>query len=105
MKEEFLLHIFHIFFVGVFFGYIGVQRTRIPDLVFPLLIVIGAFVILHHALIIFRKGGKIINWIHVLLVGPLLVYIGYFAKKTPTICFDFMLLLAFASIGYHTYTI
>jgi hypothetical protein len=40
--------------------------------------------------------------IHILLIGPLLIWIGYKKEKTPLYAFDLLLMLGFASIGYHT---
>lgn len=41
--------------------------------------------------------------IHVFIIGPLLVYIGYNGEKTTRTIFEILLMLAFASIGYHLY--
>jgi hypothetical protein len=44
-----------------------------------------------------------VNLIHILLVGPLLVYIGYNRENTKRKYFELLLMLGFASIGYHGY--
>jgi hypothetical protein len=47
--------------------------------------------------------GYWVNLIHILLVGPLLVYIGYNSEKTHRLYFELLLMLGFAAIGYHGY--
>jgi len=37
------------------------------------------------------------------VVGPILVYIGLMKKETPFKAFEIVLMLAFASLGYHGY--
>ena len=52
---------------------------------------------------IIKKESIWISLIHILLVGPLLIYIGYNAEKTSRKFFELLLMLGFASIGYHLY--
>jgi hypothetical protein len=40
-----------------------------------------------------------------LIVAPLLAYIGYYGKETPSAAFEALLVLAFAAFGYHTYSL
>ena len=47
--------------------------------------------------------GVWVNLIHIMLVGPLLIYIGSHGIKTPRLYFELLLMLGFASIGYHGY--
>ena len=44
-----------------------------------------------------------INYLHILIVGPLLLFIGYKNTETPRYAFELLLMLGFASIGYHLY--
>ena len=44
-----------------------------------------------------------VSLIHIVLVGPLLVYIGYMKEETKIPYFKLLLMLGFASIGYHGY--
>ena len=45
------------------------------------------------------------NYIHIFLVAPLLVLIGFYGKETSYVFFQYCLMLAFASFGYHAYSI
>ena len=107
MYPESLVHLFHILIVGSLFLYVGIERTNIPSFMFPLLLGLGVIVILYHMFKVYtymKQGrGYWVNLIHILLVGPLLVYIGYNGEKTARLYFELLLMLGFASIGYHGY--
>ena len=107
MNPESLVHLFHILIVGSLFLYVGIQRTHIPTFMFPLLLGLGVIVILYHIFKVYTymKLGKgyWVNLIHILLVGPVLVYIGYNGEKTQRLYFELLLMLGFAAIGYHGY--
>jgi uncharacterized membrane protein YqhA len=70
---------------------------------YPVLIVVGAIVLLYHAISMVKNKGKRawINLIHIVLVVPLLAYIGYKNKETSRKFYELLLMLGFASIGYH----
>lgn len=107
MNSETLVHLFHILIVGSLFLYVGIERTNIPTFMFPLLLGLGVIVILYHIFKVYTymKLGKgyWVNLIHILLVGPVLVYIGYNGEKTQRLYFELLLMLGFAAIGYHGY--
>jgi hypothetical protein len=107
MNPESLVHLFHILIVGSLFLYVGIERTNIPSFMFPLLLGLGVIVILYHMFKVYtymKQGrGYWVNLIHILLVGPLLVYIGYNGEKTARLYFELLLMLGFAAIGYHGY--
>jgi hypothetical protein len=42
---------------------------------------------------------------HVGLIAPLLLYIGYQQKDTPRQAYEMLLLLAFAAVGYHLFSL
>ena len=109
MSKEALVHWFHLLIVGSLFLYVGTQRTTIPKLMFPILLGLGVVVILYH---IYKGYNNMLhgkgywpNLIHIILVGPLLVYIGYHGTKTARLYFELLMLLGFAAIGYHGYYI
>jgi hypothetical protein len=107
MNSETLVHLFHVLIIGSLFLYVGIQRTNIPTFMFPLLLGLGVIVILYHIFKVYTymKLGKgyWVNLIHILLVGPVLVYIGYNGEKTQRLYFELLLMLGFAAIGYHGY--
>ena len=107
MNSETLVHLFHVLIIGSLFLYVGIERTNIPTFMFPLLLGLGVIVILYHIFKVYtymKLGkGSWVNLIHILLVGPLLVYIGYNGEKTARLYFELLLMLGFAAIGYHGY--
>jgi hypothetical protein len=69
---------------------------------------LGIFIILYHAYkrhvkVNSGKNPWVKNLIHILIVGPLLIYIGYNKKATPRSAYELLLMLGFATIGYHGY--
>jgi len=107
MNIEILVHLFHILIVGTLFLYVGITRDKIPSLMFPILLALGVIILVYHIYKAYNymKAGKPywVNLIHIILVGPLLLYIGYNRKNTSRRYFELLLMLGFASIGYHGY--
>jgi hypothetical protein len=107
MEIEKYLHLFHILIVGSLFLYVGIIRNEIPSLMYPVLLGLGLIIIFYHCFKVYNyiKLGKSywVNLIHIFIVGPLLVYIGYNRENTSRLYFEILLMLGFASIGYHGY--
>ena len=107
MDTHKLVHLFHILIVGGLFLYVGINREKIYSGIFSVLFYLGLIIVLYHLYKIYNylQAGKGIwvNLIHVFIVGPLLVYIGYNGIKTSRKYFELLLMLGFASIGYHLY--
>ena len=102
-----LVHLFHILFVGTLFLYVGIARTSIPKWLYPVLLGLGIIICLYHAYKVYNyiknKKPYWVNLIHIFLVGPLLIWIGYNKENTSRKYFELLLMLGFASIGYHSY--
>ena len=107
MDTHTLVHLFHILIVGGLFLYVGINRENIYGGLFSVVFYLGLVIVLYHVYKIYGylNNGKSIwvNLIHVFIVGPLLVYIGYYGEKTSRKYFEILLMLGFASIGYHSY--
>lgn len=106
--ERLFLHLVHVIIFGSLFLYIGLTRTAMPNYMFTVSLVLGIIIILYHSFKLFLKVtkkefGGWINLIHIFIVGPLLLYIGYTNKDTSRKYFELLLMLAFAVIGYHGY--
>ena len=98
-----LVHLFHIIFVGSLFLYVGIKREKIPQMMFPFLLGLGIFIILYHIYKATLGKHPWVNYIHIFLIGPLLMYIGYMNKETSRKYYEILLMFGFASIGYHGY--
>jgi uncharacterized membrane protein len=105
MDKLFYVHLFHIIIVSSLFYYIGTAQDKLPKFIYPILIGLGFFIILYHIYKSLYKSDAWINYIHILIIGPLLIYIGFNKNKTPRKFFEIILMFAFASFGYHTYYI
>jgi hypothetical protein len=107
MEIETYVHLFHILIVGSLFLYVGITRNKIPSLMYPILLGLGLIIIFYHCFKVYNyiKLGKgyWVNLIHIFIVGPLLVYIGYNRENTARLYFEILLMLGFAAIGYHGY--
>ena len=107
MDTNQLVHIFHIIVVGGLFLYVGINREKIYSGLFKLLFYLGLIIVLYnlYKVYCYLNDNKSIwvNLIHIFIVGPLLVYIGYNGEKTSRKFFEILLMLGFASIGYHAY--
>jgi hypothetical protein len=107
MDYDAFVHLFHVLIVGSLFLYVGINREKIYKPLFNILLFLGFFIIFYHLYKIYGYlnvgKGIWVNLIHVFIVGPLLVYIGYNGEKTTRKFFEILLMLGFASIGYHLY--
>lgn len=110
MDTHLLLALFHIFFVVPLFIYVAINKSDTLEVVYKGLLGLGLFIVLYHAgKAYFRwlasSSMLWINVIHILFVGPLLVYIGYYAKNTPRPAYEMLALLGFSALGYHLYSL
>ena len=107
MDKNFLVHLFHILIVGGLFLYVGIKKLEIPNFMYSFLLILGIIIIGYHGFKVYKKLKEglnpWVNYIHIFLVGPLLVYIGINKEKTQRLYFEILLMSGFAAIGYHTY--
>ena len=99
------LSAFHTLMVGPGLIYVGFSPQSLSNSAYSGLLVLGAFVFVYHAYRAYNKlkDGKSawINWIHIFLVAPLLMIVGYLKKDASRRYFEMLLLLGFAALGYH----
>jgi hypothetical protein len=107
MENKLFLRIFHIFFVGSLFLYIGIVQKKMPYFLYNIILFLAVFIFFFHlykAFVKFALGYTIwVNLFHILVITPLLFIIGIYRKKTPRYIFEFILMLSFSAIGYHGY--
>jgi len=107
MTKQVLVHLFHILLVGSLFLYVGIMGHKISLFMYPFLKYLGIIIILYHSYKAYVKisEGKSawVNYIHIFLIGPLLIKIGYDGDKTSRKYFELLLMAGFATIGYHGY--
>ena len=108
MDAHVIVNLFHVLLVAPLFIWVGIAKSSIPFYVFNFVLILGIIVTLYHAyktFIRFQKNSGLIwiNLIHVLIVGPLLIYVGANKKDTPRWAYELLLLTGFAALGYHVY--
>ena len=108
--NHFMLSLFHILIVSPLLLFVGFQRADTPIWLYHTLLVLGAIILLYHG---FRlsirlhdnSGYAWVNMIHILFVEPLLLYIGYHKKETPRSAYEMIMMLGFAALGYHLFSL
>ena len=108
MDPYLLIAILHVGLIVPFLLWIGFQRAATPEWVYHVLFGTGLLILAYHG---FKAVGRFfaksqflwVNVIHVLFVAPLLLWIGYHAKKTERPAYDMLLIVAFGAFGYHLY--
>ena len=101
--KEFIVHLAHILIFSTLLGYIGIQQREMPKVMYIIILSLGALVIFYHIYKSLFKKDAWINYVHIFIVGPLLVFVGLYKDETPRKVFEIILMLAFASFGYHGY--
>lgn len=106
MDAHLLLALFHLVAIVPLFLYVGFQRAATPDWLYHVLFGVGLVVLAYHAMKSFtrwvaKSPSVWINLIHVAIVAPLLIWIGYFGKKTGRPAYEMLLMVGFAALGYH----
>ncbi len=72
--------------------------------------VVGILITLYHGYksILKLKAGSQSLWVnllHVLFVGPLLIYIGLNEQQTPRAAYELLAITGFGAAGYHIYSL
>ena len=108
MDTYLLVAIFHVVLVAPALLYVGFQRAATPDWMYNVLLAFGVLVLVYHG---FKSIGRVlakspfawVNLLHVLVVAPLFLWVGYYGKRTGRPAYDMLLLIAFAAFGFHLY--
>ena len=106
MDAHLLIALFHLVAIVPLFLYVGFQRAATPDWLYHVLFGVGLLVLAYHAMKSFtrwvaKSPSVWINLIHVAIIAPLLIWIGYFGKKTGRPAYEMLLMVGFAALGYH----
>ena len=85
LDNHFWLSIIHLILIVPLFLYVGFKRADTPNWLYVALLTIGCVIFVYHG---FKLGirlknkssGAWINAIHIAIIAPLLMYIGYHKK-------------------------
>jgi hypothetical protein len=110
LDQHFVLSIIHLVLVVPLFLFIGFQRSATPSWLYLATLAIGIVIFLYHGvklLVRLQTSSSYwwVNALHVAIVAPLLIYIGYFKKETPRFAYELLLMLGFAAAGYHLFSL
>lgn len=100
------IYALHVFLIAPLLLFVGMKRDETPAWIFGLFGVMAAIIFLYHGAKAYSKfaagaSGAWINYIHILLVAPLLAYIAVWKEGTPRRFFEMLMMIAFAALGYH----
>jgi hypothetical protein len=109
MASHIPINLFHILVVAPFFLYVAFVRGQLVPWIFNVLLGLGAIVLFYHLFASYKKWAAQspslwVNLIHVIAVAPLLIFIGVKGYDTPRWAFEILAMLAFATVGYHLYS-
>lgn len=106
MDVHLLLAVFHIFFVVPLLLYVGFERAATPEWLYTILFGLGVILLVYQGSkavlrYLARSSAAWVNIFHVLIVAPLLLWIGYHGKKTERPAYELLLIAGFGALGYH----
>lgn len=110
MNSHIPINLFHILLVAPFFLYVAFVRGQLVPWVFSVLFGLGLIIFIYHSYktILKWKANSLSVWVnilHVVLVAPLLLFIGASAYDTPRWAFEVLAMTGFAALGYHLYSL
>jgi hypothetical protein len=103
-----ILSLLHVLFIAPLFFAIAFFRSTLSVWAFRALFGLGLFVLLYHSYKFFLKlsqnsSGAWVNAVHILIVAPLLIYIGLEQKEAKRAAYEISIMVGFAVLGYHLY--
>jgi hypothetical protein len=104
MDEHFYVALGHAVVIAPSLIYIGLAREKLSQSAFMAIGVVGIGIFFYHAYKFYSRADYESGWInliHVLLVAPLLVVIGFYGKQTSRRFFEMLLMVGFSALGYH----
>jgi hypothetical protein len=103
ITRSLVVHLFHILFVGGLFLYLGIRQNAAPAWLYPALLFLGIAIIIAHGLKLIKNRYSLISWFHVLIVAPLVLYIGRTGPHAPQLAYRFIFAAGILAIGDHAY--
>jgi hypothetical protein len=100
----------HLFIIAPLLLYIGTHRESTPYYLFTILFYTGLFVLLYHSIRFALRfmntySYHYVNLIHIFIIAPVLIWIGYKQKNTLRMWYELLMMLVFSLIGYHIFKI
>ena len=108
MDAHFYVALGHALVIAPALIYIGLAREKLSQSAYMAIGATGIGIFFYHAYKFYSRADYESGWInliHVLLVAPLLMVIGWYGKQTSRRFFEMLLMLGFAALGYHGLTV
>lgn len=105
-----VLSLVHLFlFIPALFA-VAFFRSDMPPWAFIACLTAGLGIGAYHAYRLYGRlmSGSSYAWVnafHLLILAPLLVWIGVHGRETARSVYEALLMVAFAGLGYHLYSI
>lgn len=105
-----MLSIFHIFLISPLLIFIGLSRANTPVIIYNTLFITGMLILIYHSFRFISRWSTNhfehlwINVLHICIIAPLLIYVGYMKEYSIKPTYELLLMLGFASLGYHLYS-
>ena len=103
INRSLIVHLFHIIFVGGLFLYLGIRQNAAPTWIYPALLFLGVAIIIAHGLKLIKNRYSLISWFHVLVVAPLVIFIGRTGPHAPQLAYWLITAAGVLAIGDHAY--
>ena len=104
MDAHFYVSVGHALAIAPALIYIGLAREKLSQSAFMGVGAVGIGIFFYHAYKFYSRTDYESGWInliHILLVAPLLMVIGFYGKQTSRRFFEMLLMVGFSALGYH----
>ena len=110
VDSHILLSLGHLLILAPALLYVAFSRAATPGWAYSTLLFVGLFMLAYHGYrafvrIVKKSSYAWVNLIHVMVVAPLMIYIGYNRQDTPRAAYEMLAMLGFAAVGYHIYSL
>ena len=96
-----LLAIVHALIIGPLLIALGEAGKSLPNEAFSAVAIVAIIIAAYHTYRYFTNGMRGINLFHILVVAPVLLYIGIRGKSHAGFAFPLATMIGFAAIGYN----
>ena len=102
------INLLHVLIIVPLLYLLYSNREKLSKNVCNIIMVISVIGFIYHYITLknLPDNKKYMDWIyltHLIIIFPLLFYIGYNCTETKRKYFELLLLIMFAALGYHTY--
>lgn len=99
------INLLHALLLGPALIYVGLMPDAVNEKIYTAMLVGGIVIMAYHAWRAYNKlkedQSAWVNWIHIFLVAPLFIIIGYLKKDASRRYFEMLLMMGIAATGYH----